>query len=258
MIMADYQKIHPVADPEAPPPTTPLVPRGSFTSEKGDPVQSPAPAPAPAPPLRREIPVVHSKPPNRSSCCCKCICWTITLLVLLLVILGATAGILYLVFRPKLPKYSVDRLKITDLRLNPDMTLYAAFDVKIRATNPNKKIGIYYERGGKLSIWYTNTELCQGSLPKFYQGHRNTTVLNVVLTGQTRSGSTLMTALQEQQRTGRIPLDLRVDVPVAIKMGKLKLKKVRFLVECLLVVDSLSTDNLISIRASNCRFRPKL
>ena len=252
MLMADHQKIDPVVDPEAPP-TEPLVPRGSFRSEKGDPFQHP---PDP-PPLQRTIPVIHSKPPKRS-CCCKCMCWTISLLVLLLVILGAIAGVLYLVFQPKLPKYSVDSLRITDFQLNYDMTLYAKFDMKIKANNPNKKIGIYYEKGGKLSVWYTNTKLCQGSLPEFYQGHQNTTVLNVVLTGQTQYGSTLMTALQEQQQKGRIPLDLKVDVPVAIKLGKLKLKKVRFLVECLLVVDSLSANNLISIRASDCRFRLKL
>jgi hypothetical protein len=138
------------------------------------------------------------------------------------------------------------------------MSLYAEFDVKITAYNPNNKIGIYYEKGGKLSVWYTNTKLCDGVLPKFYQGHQNKTVLQVALTGQTQYGSTLMTALQQQQQTGRIPLDLKVDAPVAIKLGKLKLMKVRVLGECLLVVDSLSANNAITIKASNCRYRLKL
>ncbi|KAJ7970135.1 Late embryogenesis abundant protein [Quillaja saponaria] len=250
--MADQQKIHPVVDVEAPPPpTAPLVPPGSSTSEKGHPLQQHPP------PLQHTFPVIHSTPPKRSRCC-KCLCWTISLLSLLLIILGATAGILYLVFKPKLPKYSIDSLRISDLRLNFDMSLYAEFDVKITAYNPNKKIGIYYEQGGMLSVWYTKTKLCEGSLPKFYQGHQNKTVLNVSLTGQAQSGSTLMTALQEQQQTGRIPLDLKVDAPVAIKLGTLKLRKVRILGECLLVVDSLSANNLISIKASNCRFKLKL
>lgn len=118
------------------------------------------------------------------------------MVVLLLIIFAASVGILYLVFQPKLPDYSVDTLRISDLRLNFDMSLYAKFDVKITATNPNKKIGIYYEKGGKLSVWYTNTRLCEGSLPQFYQGHENKTVLNVSLSGQVQSGSTLMNALQ--------------------------------------------------------------
>ncbi|XVF41527.1 hypothetical protein PTKIN_Ptkin01aG0286400 [Pterospermum kingtungense] len=248
--MTEQQKIHPAVDVEAPATTAPLVPPGSATSEKGSPIQQRPP--------QRTIPVVQTRPPKKRSCCCKCICWTISLIVLLLIILGATVGILYLVFRPKLPNYSIDSLRISDLRLNFDMTLYARFDVKITANNPNKKIGIYYEQGGRLSVWYKNSNLCQGSLPKFYQGHQNVTKLDVVLTGQTESGNTLMSALQEQQQTGQIPLDLKVVAPVAIKLGRLKMRKVRILGDCNLVVDSLSANNIISIKASNCKFRLKL
>ena len=235
-------RVHPSAE-------TPLVHHGSSALEKESPV-----------PLQhgRAIPLIQAKPAKKSGCYCKCICWTVSLLVLLLIIIAATAGIIYLVFQPKLPNYSIDSLKISDLRLNFDMTLYAKFDVKITANNPNKKIGIYYKKGGKLSVWYTKTKLCEGSLPNFYQGHQNKTVLNVALTGQSQYGNTLLTALQEQQQTGRIPLDLKVQAPVAIKLGKLKLRKVRVLGGCLLVVDSLATNNFISIKASNCKFRLKL
>lgn len=255
--MAENQRIHPVvADVEAQP-TTPLVPHGALVSEKGSPVRRPPPIHGVLHPIRAAS---HAKPPKSSAgcCCCKCVCWTISLLLLLIIIVGAAAGVLYLVFRPKLPTYSVDSLQISSLGLNPDLSLYAEFDVKITADNPNEKIGIYYEKGGRLSVWYANTKLCDGLLPEFYQGHRNTTQLHLALTGQTQYGSTLMTALQEQQQTGRIPLDLKVDAPVAIKLGRLKLKKVKILGECLLVVDNLSANNAISIKASNCRFRLKL
>ncbi|OVA07411.1 Late embryogenesis abundant protein [Macleaya cordata] len=251
--MADHQKIHPV-DVEAPP-TAPLVHSHSSRSEKGDPA---AAEQFPPPPISRTIPVIHSKPPKKRSCCCKCICWTMSLFLLLLIIIGITAGILYAVFRPKLPDYSIDRLRITDFQLNTDSSLYARFAVSIIAKNPNKKIGIYYEDGSNLSVWYTKTKLCEGSLPKFYQGHRNTTVMDVALTGQTKNGSELLTTLLAQQQTGSIPLNVRVKVPVKVKLGKLKLWKVKFLVKCKLVVDSLSADNLISIRSSSCKFRLKL
>ncbi|KAK4844448.1 hypothetical protein QYF36_020330 [Acer negundo] len=221
--MADQQKIHPVVDVEAPP-TAPLVPQGSAMSEKGTTSTQQQQHHPPLQQLNKD----------------------------------AVVGIVYLVFQPKLPKYSVESLRISDLRLNFDLSLYAKFDVKVTANNPNKKIGIYYEKGGRLSVWYTKTKLCQGSIPKFYQGHQNITKLDVALTGQTQYGNTLMNALQEQQQTGQIPLDLKVEAPVAIKLGKLKLIKVRILGECLLVVDSLTTNNAISIKASNCRFKLKL
>lgn len=252
--MADHQKIHPMVDAEAATSRAPLVPPGSATSEKDTSIRPPAQAPP-----QRMIPVMQLNPPKKSrSCFCKCFYWTISTLVLLIIIIAAVIGILYLAFQPKLPKYSVDSLKISDLSLNLDFSLSAKFDVKITANNPNKKIGIYYEKGGRLSVWYTNMQLCEGSLPIFYQGHQNITKLNLSLTGQNQYGNTLMNALQQQQQTGRIPLDLKVNAPVAIKLGRLKLQKVRILGECMLVVDSLSADNQISIKASDCKFKLKL
>lgn len=282
--MVDHQRIYPAVDAEAPPPPTPtatvrrLVPHGhqrSSTTIQKDQLKENGTSTSPVdqqhhPPLglqplqvTRTIPVIPAapkQPEKRSSSCtyCRCMCWALSILFLVLIITGATAAILYLVFRPKLPNYSVDNLKISNLRLNLDMSLYAKFDVKITADNPNKKIGIYYEQGGRLSVWYTNMRLCKGALPKFYQGHQNKTVLNVALTGQNQYGNILMNALQQQQQTGSIPLDLKVNAPVAIKLGTLKLRKVRILGQCLLVVDSLTANKFISITANKCRFRLKL
>ncbi|XP_077220665.1 late embryogenesis abundant (LEA) hydroxyproline-rich glycoprotein family [Tasmannia lanceolata] len=262
--MADQQRIHPV-DVESQP-TAPLVPSHSWRSDKGDPIER-APSYSrrsdgpigQAPPLRRTIPISHSKPPKRRGCCCRCLCWTICLLFLLIILIAATVGILYLVFQPKLPKYSIDRLAITSFQLNADMSVSAQFNVTITARNPNKHIGIYYEDGSELSVWYTNTSLCDGTLPNFYQGHQNTTVLDIVLTGQTQSGSGLMSSiLQEQQQTGSVPLDVKANVPVRVKFGSLKLKKVKFLVRCRLVVNQVSANNQISIRSSSCKFKLRL
>ena len=254
--MADQQKIHPVPDVEAPPqtsPTAPLVPQGTSKSDTGNPIEE-------YPPLHRTLPVMHSKPPKKRSCCCRCLCWTLSLLLLLIVILGITVGILFLVFRPKLPKYSIDRLQVTQFNLSSvDSSLSATFDVTITARNPNKRIGIYYEGGSRLNVWYTETKLCEGSMPKFYQGHRNTTVLVLPLSGQIQNGTGLLTTLQQQQQqTGNIPLRLRVNQPVRIKLGKLKLMKLKFSARCGLVVDALSANNAISIQSSSCKFRLRL
>ncbi|XP_043696025.1 NDR1/HIN1-like protein 6 [Telopea speciosissima] len=251
--MAEHQKIHPV-DPEAPPPTVPLVPEGSTRSEKGDPVEQYPPV------YRRTFPVVQSNPPpkKRSCSCCRCLCWTISLLILLVIIIAATVGILYLVFQPKVPSYSIDRLRITQFMINTDMSLSAKFTIRLTASNPNKKIGIYYEDGSNISAWYTSTKLCEGSLPKFYQGHQNTTVLDIQLTGQIPNGNIVVQALSQQQQTGNIPLILNAKVPVSLKLGRLKLMKVKPNVRCNLVVDSLTQNNLISIKTSSCKLMLKL
>ncbi|KAJ0027463.1 hypothetical protein Pint_35987 [Pistacia integerrima] len=237
--MADHQqKIHPVhEDVEAQhTPSVPLVPRGSSKSDQ---------TAHHYPPFQRTLPVLHSKPPkNKRSCCCKFLCWTISLLLLLIITIAIVLGILYLAFQPKIPKYSVDRMRLIQFNFSADSSLDATFNVTITATNPNKKIGIYYEGGSHISVWYTDTKLCGGSMPKFYQGHQNTTVFNLPLTGQTQDATALATSLQQQQQqTGNVPLDLKVDQPVRIKLGKLKLMKVQFAVRCRLVVDSLTQAN---------------
>ncbi|XP_057955189.1 NDR1/HIN1-like protein 6 [Malania oleifera] len=253
--MADHQKVHPVQDAGAHSPSAPLMQHGGSRSEKGDPAEQELQYP----PFRRNIPVMHSKPPKRRGCCCRCLCWTVCLLLVLIVVICAVLGILYLVFQPKLPKYSVDSMRITQFNMGNDMSLSATFNVTVTARNPNKKIGIYYENGSHLSAWYTGTKLCEGTFPKFYQGHRNTTVLNLALTGQTQNASDLLTTVQqEQQSTGSIPLNLRAKVPVRVKLGKLKLMKVKFRVRCRVLVDSLTADNSITIKSSSCKFRFKL
>ncbi|CAI0555344.1 unnamed protein product [Linum tenue] len=263
------KKIHPVTnqeDIEAAVPTAPLVPRGSSKSDHGDPAAASAPPPLPSYPLpfnRRSKPPKSTRP-RRGCTFCRCLCWTLSILLVLIIAVAATAGILYLVFRPKLPDYSIDRLEITQLTLRNDTataaaSLAAAFDVTITARNPNKRIGIYYEGGSRIGVFFSGTQLCQGSLPKFYQGHRNTTVLNVPLAGESRDAAALFGEMQrEQQANGFVPLDLRVRQPVRIKVGKLKLMKVRFVVRCRLNVDSLAANNRIRIRNSSCKFRLRL
>ncbi|KAA8532126.1 hypothetical protein F0562_006732 [Nyssa sinensis] len=138
---------------EAPPqpPTVPLVPRGASKSDKGDPVEH-------YPAIHRTIPVAYSKPPKKRSCFCRCLCWTVCLLILQIIVIAVFAGIIFLVFQPKLPKYSVDSLRITQFNLTNDMNLNATFNVNITATNPNKKIGSPEHDGDGRGSDRTNTE----------------------------------------------------------------------------------------------------
>ncbi|CAN0913905.1 NDR1/HIN1-like protein 6 [Linum grandiflorum] len=268
--MADqHKKIHPLnnttqnddvessaADVRHNAPTAPLVPRGSSKSDHGDP--APASQLPPYPP-----PTYHGakRPKRRRSTCCRCFCWIFSILLFLIIAVGATVGILFLIFRPKLPDVSIDRLQISQFSLTQTTpaTLSATFDVAITARNPNRRIGIYYEGGSRIGVSFAGTELCRGAMPKFYQGHRNTTVLNVALSGESADAAALFGEMQsEQQRNGFVPLDLRVRQPVRIKLGKLKLPKIKFVVRCRLNVDSLTANNNIRIRNSSCKFRFRL
>ncbi|PKA52055.1 Putative syntaxin-24 [Apostasia shenzhenica] len=256
--MADLQnKIYPY-EVETGNPSAPLVPSAAARSE--DKLEPTAPPLTQPPPPHRTIPVTHAAAPKkkRSCCCCRFLCWTILILILLAVAVAATAGILYLVFDPKIPKYSVDRLQITAFSVDANLTAKAAFDLTVTARNPNKRIGIYYVDGSQLNVWYEETRLCTGWFPVFYQGHRNTTTVTVKLAGEAELGRELSSALEQQQQTGSVPLLFKGDVPVKVKVGALKLWKMKARVRCDLVVNSLTAGNSINIKTSNCKFRLKL
>ncbi|GMH10244.1 hypothetical protein Nepgr_012085 [Nepenthes gracilis] len=259
--MAANERIHPLPDVEAPPPLppgAPLLPSDAIKSEKGDSAALPPPC-AYLPPPQRTTPLAYSGPPKRrSSCFCRCMCFLLSLLLLLVVVSSVLVGIFFLVCHPRIPKYSINSVRISDFDLAADASLAATFNVSITAWNPNKMIGIYYEGGSHVSVWYADTELCQGSLPTFYQGHRNTTVMEVSLTGETRNATSLVAAVQEEERqTGIIPLVIKGTVPVKVKVGKVKLMKINVKVKCGLVVDILSAgSNEISISSGRCKIRP--
>ncbi|CAL4925614.1 unnamed protein product [Urochloa decumbens] len=273
--MADHQRIHPVDLEAGNRPSTPLVPSGSFRSDKGDPAQAQAQrstnhhqqaqrghGPLPPPPRRAAPPAPPLPPPKRRGrgCCCRFLCCVVITLVLLAVLAAAAAAALYFAFRPKAPQYSVDRLSVSAFQLDPStLTARAAFDVAVTATNPNTRIGIYYERGSSLSVWYEQYRLARGALPAFYQGHRNTTALAIAMAGEVQLGSAVVSGLQDAQRQGAVPLVFRADVPVRVELGKFKLWKVTSRVRCDLVVDRLmDLSSPIKIKASNCKFSFKL
>lgn len=188
----------------------------------------------------------------------RCICWTVLVVLIFIILIGITVGALYLVYRPKIPDYSIDKLSVQNFTINDNNTAYAAFDAMIVTYNPNKKIGIYYVNGSYLSVWYTNIQLCDGKLPVFYQGHHNKTEMNVLMSGETQITDTLVEKLNTVRQTGSIPLKVKGTVPVKIKFGGLKLWKMKFRVRCDIVVDSLSSEDQIKIKSNSCSFKVRL
>ncbi|KAJ1295030.1 hypothetical protein BS78_01G192200 [Paspalum vaginatum] len=286
--MADHQKrIHPAADLEAGNrPSAPLVPGGSFRSDKGDPAQAQRAslhhhhqqqqqqqpshghhAPLP-PPQRRAAPPAAPLPPpppppkrrGRRGCCCRLLCCATVTIVALAVLAAAAAGALYLALDPKAPRYSVDRLSVSSFLVDPaTLTARAGFDVTVTAANPNARIGIRYEPGSSLGVWYESYRLARGALPAFYQGHRNTTVLALAMAGEAQLGTAVVAGIQSAQQAGTVPLVFRADVPVRLQVGGFTTWKVTARVSCDLVVDRImDVSSPIRIKASNCKFGFKL
>ena len=74
--------------------------------------------------------------------------------------------------------------------------------------------------------------------------------MKVVLKGDSEFGSGLQEALMDNRHTGKIPLLVRVKVPVSVVLGNLPLRQVVVFVNCSLVVDNLQPDKKAKILSS--------
>lgn len=204
----------------------------------------------------------YSRRAHRRRCgCCCCLAWTAALLLLLLVAVAAAAGILYLVFQPKIPKYSVDGLSVKGFNLSSVAADLAAvspeFDATVRADNPNEKIGIYYRSGSSISISYDGVNLCHGVWPTFYQGKRNVTVFQTALTGSgIRLSAAIRDALVTAQSRRKVPLEINLEVPVRLKFGAVTTWTFTVKVRCDVTVDKLTADSRIVSKSCSVKVDP--
>ncbi|KAL3509412.1 hypothetical protein ACH5RR_028813 [Cinchona calisaya] len=239
----------------APPPPPPYVMLNGQGTQSGN------YAPPPPPPHRRNVPCYNSdyypKKSGRSGCL-RCICCCYCILFLLIFIFAALALYFYIVYQPKMPSYKVKGLDLKSFDLLPDFSLNTAFLVSVEAENPNKGIGFTYEPGSSVIVEYTDTTLCTGALPSFHQGPKNTTMIRIELKGKSEFGSGLQQALQDSESKGKIPLLVRIQVPVRIVLGDFSTRQIHVFVNCSLVVDNLAPGKKIGILSNTYKFHFQL
>ncbi|KAH9288804.1 hypothetical protein KI387_032921, partial [Taxus chinensis] len=119
--------------------------------------------------------------------------------------------------------------------------LITEFNLTIRAVNSNKQIGVYYWKTNRVAVLYAGKELCTGSFPAFYQGYHNTINLKVGVMGSwVRILQGLRSNLDVEQRKGKVPLVVAIDVPTKIKVGQWKSPEIIARLRCRLIVNKLA------------------
>ncbi|KAL4182891.1 hypothetical protein AMTRI_Chr11g95460 [Amborella trichopoda] len=102
-------------------------------------------------------PHAYHRPPRGRGCGPCCILTTLLKLVItIMVILGIAALVAWLILHPNKVKF------------------YYNLQLDISIRNPNKKIGICYDKVDAMA-YYEGERFSWASLPAFYQGHKNTT-----------------------------------------------------------------------------------
>ncbi|KAJ6303884.1 hypothetical protein OIU77_017711 [Salix suchowensis] len=178
----------------------------------------------------------HYHRPGRGSSCCGCCCLVTFLLKVIFTVLalvGLFLLIVWLIFRPiNKVKFHVTDVALTEFNHTNNILRYnLTFNVNIR--NPNKKIGIYYDRI-EAKAFYEDQRFGYQSLTPFYQGHKNTTVLNVVFKGEqpvTLQGQEL-TQFNSEKASGLYSITLELSLRVRFKLGKVKTTRFKPKIEC--------------------------
>ncbi|KAK9078358.1 hypothetical protein SSX86_002415 [Deinandra increscens subsp. villosa] len=175
---------------------------------------------------------VYRPQPRRSrrSCCCSCCLW-ITFTILVLIVIAAVAGgVFYVLYRPHRPSFAVSSLQVAQFNLTSSNQLNTRFNFTVTARNPNRKIAFYFDPVS-VSIDSNRVGVGDGSIPAFVMPKKNTTKLRAVVstTGQAVDDNSLKSDLKNKKS---LPLTIKLDTKVKVKIGSLKTKKVPIRVVC--------------------------
>ncbi|KAI3798322.1 hypothetical protein L1987_33593 [Smallanthus sonchifolius] len=186
----------------------------------------------------------YHRPGNGGSCnpfswCFSCICGCVfnlicQILITILVILGILVLVFWLIFRPNAPKFHVNDATLTQFTLSPtNNTLYYNLAVNMTFRNPNRRIGIYYDKI-EANAEYHDQRLDTRSLETFYLGHKKERDLSAVFSGEQVLGAgdgDLRREYTSDGAGGAYNIDLKLKLRVRLKVWWAKPKfKPRF--EC--------------------------
>ncbi|KAG4159553.1 hypothetical protein ERO13_D02G181100v2 [Gossypium hirsutum] len=152
------------------------------------------------------------------------------------------------------PNYDVKEFAVKSFNLN-DNTLETDFKVSVEADNPNDKISILYEKGSMFDVSYQGTRICSGSGPEFQQPTKNVTMLNISLEGKNDLNSNVKDSFIEDQKNGKIPLDIHIYVPIKFALENSKSKIIDVMMKCYIEVDSLKRDKKSKILNKICHYK---
>ncbi|KAE8696396.1 Kinase superfamily protein isoform 1 [Hibiscus syriacus] len=172
---------------------------------------------------------------HRRSCCCSCCLWT-TVAILAIILLAAIAtAILYVLYRPHRPTFTVSSLKISTLNITSSSKLITDINLNVAAKNPNKRLVYTYDPIAVSPTMNDGIEIGDGSFRSFVHGTKNTTHLKAAITSsgsqELDDGSAGKLKAGLKSKKG-LPLKMKLDTKVKAKMGALKTPKVGIRVVC--------------------------
>ncbi|CAN8316574.1 unnamed protein product [Cochlearia groenlandica] len=167
-------------------------------------------------------------------CGCCLLSFFLKLIIAIIVILGIAALIFWLVVRPRPVKFHVTEASLTRFEhTSQDNILRYNLALTVPVRNPNKRLGLYYDRI-EAHAYYNGQRFSSTTLTPFYQGHKNTTVLRPMFQGQ---NIVIFDAKEsriynEERLVGVYNIEIKFRLRVRFKLGDLKTRRVKPKVNC--------------------------
>ncbi|KAE8690295.1 Protein YLS9 [Hibiscus syriacus] len=191
-------------------------------------------------------PRTYHRPGRSSGCGCGCclLKCLFNIIITAVVIIGLAVLIFWLLFRPNRVKFHVTDVQLTEFNLTANNTLHYNLVVNMTVRNPNRRIGIYYDRI-EARAYFEDQRFSTKTLTPFYQGHKNTSFLNPVLVGQqfVRLGAKETSKLNDERRDGVYSIDVKLYLRIRFKLGRIKTGRFKPRISCDLKVPFNSASN---------------
>lgn len=160
-----------------------------------------------------------------------CLC---SILVSLIVTAGVLALILYFIFRPQMIAATVDSASLTQFALGPANPALLQYNLSVDMTvrNPNKRVGLYYDRVEALAL-FDGQRFGFAPLDPFFQGHQASTDLKPAFGGQkVLDGDVTQSNLRTQLAAGAVEVEVKLNAKLRVKVWAFKVPGPRARISC--------------------------
>ncbi|CAI9274192.1 unnamed protein product [Lactuca saligna] len=145
--------------------------------------------------------------------------------------------IVWFILRPTKPDFSLKEADIYQLAVSGTHLLNASIQLTLVSTNPNQKVGIYYDEIQVYASYKGQQITLDTSLQPFYQDHRDVNLISAILVANGLPvAPSFNYELDRDETAGRLVLNLKVNGLLRWKVGTWISGKYRFNVNCVAIL----------------------
>ncbi|KAF9599026.1 hypothetical protein IFM89_033371 [Coptis chinensis] len=139
-------------------------------------------------------------------------------IIAILVLVGLVVLITWLVIRPKKLVYTLESGRVSGFGLHRDQ-LNGTFDFTLKAYNPNRRVGLYYD-SIQVTVSYDYETIAFQTLKPFFQPRHNVTHFEVKTVAQSVALlPSVAKDLRLEKSSGEIELKIRLKARIRFKVG---------------------------------------